>query len=100
MMNCSVCLSPTEGAPSLSQSFGTVRSGPSKILQAGCNSHPAPVQYCTEDETPDVCTFIKKIFLKSLALDLDLDVRVFDGFVLPDVAENDDGDQYEAAHSY
>lgn len=80
MRNCSVCLSPAEGAPSLSRSFGTARSGPSKTLQAGCNSHPAPVQYCTEDETPDVCT-LKKKQKKTLGLGLDLDVHVFDWLV-------------------
>lgn len=57
--SCSVRVSPTEGAPSLSRSFGTVRSGPSKTLQAGCSSHPAPARYCTEDGTPDICTFKK-----------------------------------------
>lgn len=58
-VSCSVCVSPREGAPSLSRSFGTVRSGPSKTLQAGCSSHPAPARCCTEDGTPDICTLKK-----------------------------------------
>lgn len=56
VFSCNKGISPIEGALSLSQSFVTVLSGPSEILQGECRSRPAPDRYCTEDETPDAYT--------------------------------------------
>lgn len=57
LFDCSIRISPIGGAPSLSQSSVIAGSGPSEIHQADCNSHPAPAQCCTEDETPVVYTY-------------------------------------------
>lgn len=54
-LSCNLGISPIEGALSLSQSFATALLSPSEILQGECKSHPAPGQYCTEDETLGAC---------------------------------------------
>ena len=56
VFSCNICISPIEGALSLSLSFVTALSGLSEILQGECRSHPAPDQYCTEDATPGAYT--------------------------------------------